>query len=221
MFHRKIINTIRKNRIKKRFGENVDVSPNTVFDDATKLKGYNCIGDNANICGSEIGRFSYIGNNSNLSHCEIGAFCSISWDVEILVGEHPTNFVSTHPAFFSPRKFADMCFNPKTRFEEVKYFKDNIYVLIGNDVLINADVKIVCGVKIGDGAIVRAGAVITKDVEPYSIVGGVPARVIKKRFNDGDIDFLREFKWWEKDVEWLKMHVDLFDDVEKLRSFAQ
>ena len=73
-------------------------------------------------------------------------------------------------------------------------------------------------VNIGDGVVVAAGAVVTKDIPPYAIVGGVPAKIIRYRFNEETIQKLLEMKWWEKDLEWIKNHADNFDDVEQLFS---
>ena len=70
---------------------------------------------------------------------------------------------------------------------------------IGNDVWIGLNATILDGVTIGDGAIVAAGAVVTKDVPPYAVVAGVPAKIIKYRFTESQIDFLLKFRWWEKD----------------------
>ena len=81
---------------------------------------------------------------------------------------------------------------------------------------IGYNVTILGGVSIGDGAIVAAGAVVTKDVEPYTIVGGVPAKPLKKRFTDEQIEFLLGFKWWEKDREWIKENKDYFLNIENL-----
>lgn len=75
------------------------------------------------------------------------------------------------------------------------------------------------GITIGDGAVVMAGAVVTKDVPPYAIVGGVPAKVIKYRYDEDTVRFLLSFKWWNKDIEWLRKHWDLLCDVEKLKNF--
>ena len=72
------------------------------------------------------------------------------------------------------------------------------------------------GVHIGDGAVVAAGAVVTKDVSPYSIVGGVPAKEIKKRFSDEQIEKLLEIKWWEQSKEWIKSNADAFKSVDSI-----
>ena len=89
-------------------------------------------------------------------------------------------------------------------------------VEIGNDVWVGNDVRIIGGVKIGDGAVIGSCALVTKDVEPYSIVGGVPAKVIKKRFSDDIISKLLETKWWNKDAEWISSNAEIFDNVENL-----
>jgi tetrahydrodipicolinate N-succinyltransferase len=72
------------------------------------------------------------------------------------------------------------------------------------------------GVTIGDGAIIGAGAVVTKDVPPYAIVGGIPARLIKYRFEPDEIEFLLKLKWWDKDLEWIKNNSKLFNNIKKL-----
>ncbi len=89
---------------------------------------------------------------------------------------------------------------------------------IGNDVWIGANVLILDGVTIGNGAIIAAGAVVTKDVPPYAVVGGVPAKIIKYRFNKEEIDFLEQLKWWEKDEKWLTEYGKYFNNVELLKN---
>lgn len=88
-----------------------------------------------------------------------------------------------------------------------------VAVKIGNDVWIGTGVLILEGVTIGDGAVVAAGAVVTKDVEPYAIVGGVPAKVIRYRHTEEQRDKLIEFKWWDKDLDWIKNNAELFCNV--------
>lgn len=90
--------------------------------------------------------------------------------------------------------------------------------IIGNDVWIGAYVNIIEGITIGDGAIIAAGSVVTQDVPPYAVVGGVPAKVIKYRFEQDIIEQLKKIEWWNKDQKWLKKNAHLFDDVYKFCS---
>ena len=89
----------------------------------------------------------------------------------------------------------------------------DFFCKIGNDVWIGEDVKILGGVTIGDGALVAAGAVVIRDVPPYTIVGGVPAKVIKSRFEPSQVEFLLKFQWWNKDEDWIKNNVEKFQDI--------
>ena len=77
------------------------------------------------------------------------------------------------------------------------------------------DLKIMDGVSIGNGAVVAAGAVVTKDVPPYAIVGGVPAKIIKYRFTPDQIEFLQQFKWWNMPEDWIRENWQMFEDIEK------
>lgn len=108
-------------------------------------------------------------------------------------------------------------------FQETRYVdtEGRFKVVIGNDVWIGAYAKIVEGVRIGDGAVIAAGAVVTKDVPPYAIVGGVPAKIIKYRFEEKQIKQLLELKWWNKDIAWLKTHAEKFRDVQELLNSAK
>lgn len=160
------------------------------------------IDKNSNIYSSLIGRYSYVGKNFTASHSEIGAFCSVSWNVSIGGAEHDYNRVSTHAFLFSP-KFGLV--------DSPKYDRFNKSCIIGNDVWIAANVCVCRGVKIGDGAVIAAGAVVTKDVEPYTIVAGVPAAPIKKRFDDDVIDYLIKSKWWNLPHEIIKENIGLFN----------
>lgn len=91
--------------------------------------------------------------------------------------------------------------------------------MIGSDCWIGYDVKVVQGVKIGDGAMVLTGAVVTKDVPPYAIVGGVPAKVMKYRFDEETINFLLECKWWNNKIEWFSKNWLYLSNIEKLKNY--
>jgi serine acetyltransferase len=103
----------------------------------------------------------------------------------------------------------------KNLFNENRFldYKKNIIIRIGNDVWIGNNVTILGGVSVGNGAIIGAGAVVTKNVEPYSIVGGVPAKVLKYRFDETSRKSLLNFAWWEKDIQWIKKHAVEFSNV--------
>jgi len=170
---------------------------------------YNTIYDRCNLFNVSLDDFTYIAANTNISQTSIGKFCSIGPNCQIGLGKHPSSqFVSTHPLFYSTRKQAQITISDKNYFQEFENIE------IGNDVWVGANVIIIDGVKIGDGAIVAAGSVVTKEVPPYSIVGGVPARVIKYRFNESQINSLLTIKWWEKDMDWIKNSYLMFHDID-------
>ena len=186
---------------------NVKIKSNVIISKNTDFEGLNVIHSGVNIYDSSIGFASYIGNNTKLSNTQIGKYCSIAHEVELLESTHPTSgFASTHPAFFSLLKQSGFTFVNKQLFQEELFFdkKKNIKLKIGNDVWIGAKVIIIAGIEIGDGAIIGAGSIVTKNVPPYAIVVGVPAKIIKFRFDEATIDKLLKFKWWNKDKAWLE-----------------
>jgi acetyltransferase-like isoleucine patch superfamily enzyme len=114
--------------------------------------------------------------------------------------------------FYSLRKQTGTTFAQKQMFDELRP-----PITIGNDCWIGQGALLVGGVSIGDGSVVLAGAVVTKDVPPYAIVGGVPAKLIKCRYDADTINFLLEKKWWNKPIEWLKENSSLLNDIDKLK----
>lgn len=194
--------------------KNVVISPHSYFNQQTVLEGNNRVGRASSVSNSLIGRNTYIGNNCNLSKCKVGRFCSIASNVKIIADTHPSSvFVSTSPSFYSTLLQNGQTFVNKNKFEE--YLRiDGYNVIIENDVWIGTNAIIKGGIKIGNGAIIAMGAVVTKDVPPYAIVGGVPAKVIKYRFNEEQIARLQEIKWWDKSDSWLQSHADDFENIE-------
>ena len=160
------------------------------------------------------GSSSYVAQNSTLVNVTVGRYCSIGQHVEIGMYRHPArDFVATHPAFFSPTNEAVLQhFVDIPRFEE-----EPLPTTLGSDVWIGNNAMIPGGIRIGHGAVVAAGAVVTKDVPPYAIVGGNPARVIRYRFNDDDIAFLLSHPWWELDMVQVRALAPYFGDIATLR----
>lgn len=155
----------------------------------------------------EIGDYSYIAKNCNISNCVIGKFCSIGPNFCCGLGIHPTNGISTSPMFYSTAKQ-----NGTTLVEEDSYIEHK-KSFVGNDVFIGANVTVIDGVSIGDGAVIGAGAVVVNDIPPYAIAVGVPARVIKYRFDSGTQQKLNNSKWWNYDEEQLKKVAEFEFDI--------
>lgn len=153
---------------------------------------------------SSIGDYSYIGQDARLIYAHVGRFCSLAGDGAYGMGSHSLDYLSTSSIFTSKRNGTRIKLTNKSSFEEYKE------IHIGNDVWIGTKVLIMGGVNIGNGAVVAAGAVVTKDVPPYAIVGGVPAKILKYRFHEDIIHKLEASKWWTLDEETLKKNIHLF-----------
>lgn len=170
---------------------------------------YVTIYDNVSLYECTLGDFTYVTSRTNIARTTLGKYCSVGPDCKIGLGKHPSKeFVSTHPIFFSISRLAQISFADRSYFEEF----DNI--AIGNDVWIGANVIVIDGIRIGDGAIVAAGSVVTKDVPPYAIVGGVPAKVIRFRFEQYQIEKLLEIKWWDMNIDYLKNDFKKFHNID-------
>ena len=151
---------------------------------------------------TQLGDYSYVQKNSSVWHTTIGKFCSISWNVSIGGGEHDFHKVTTHSLLYATAYgFVD----------KAMYDRFSSPCTIGNDVWIGAGASILRGVKVGDGAVIGAGAVVTKDVEPYSIVVGVPAKKVGQRCEDQIISKMLEIKWWDLPIQVIKDNIELFN----------
>lgn len=185
--------------------------------------------------GCKIGRYTY-GYESLLEFYpiaeSIGRYCSINGTAKIY-NNHPMESVTTHPMLdhilFYPWEVYEnrlRCvqtygiYDDNAEFEN-SLIRNNRPVVIGNDVWIGANVVILPGVNIGDGAVLAAGAVVTRDVAPYAIVGGVPAKTIRYRFEEKMIEKFLEIKWWDWEIDEIEKNIELFYRPEEfIRKFA-
>lgn len=142
-------------------------------------------------------------NNDKL---KIGKFCSIACGAKFLfnAANHTINSLSTYPF---PIFFEEWNLDTDTT-SIAKAWDNKGDIIIGNDVWIGYEAVILAGVTIGDGAIIASRAVVTKDVPPYTIVGGVPAKIIKKRFDERTIDKLIELRWWDWSKEDIRRNIN-------------
>lgn len=188
------------NKIKIILSKEVEVEESVVIEEGVEIGHL-----------KKMSRGLYIGKRTYIGACSrIGRFTSISFDVKIGLVGHPLNYISTSPVFYAKRRgWLD-----KNLYDETTQGT----VEIGNDVLISANVMILAGVKIGNGAVIGAGSFVNKDVPPYAIVVGSPAKVIKYRFDDDTIKNLEEMKWWDLPKEELLKYESFFNNVEAFTS---
>lgn len=165
------------------------------------------------IGSSSVGNYTYIGANCKFERTTIGSFCSIASDVICGTASHPLDYVSTYPGFYTDKTAGAQWFG---KFHE---FLDEKRVIIGSDVWIGARAIILGGITIADGAVIAAGAVVTKDVPPYAIVGGVPAKIIKYRFTPEVVSKLYNSKWWLNDVDTIRQLSEYITDTEKFINY--
>lgn len=143
----------------------------------------------------ECGAFSYSYSHMHMN-VSVKRYTSISSDVNEMGAAHPLNFVTTSP-IITDQPFYDIAHSHKKLWNLIPFNKDYGRILIGNDCWIGSHVLIKGGTTIHDGAIIASGAVVTKDVPPYSIVGGNPAKIIRMRFDDKIIEKFLRLKWWD------------------------
>lgn len=175
----------------------IRISPECRFESPCRITGaVNC---KTHI---EVGAFTTFDGeecDGRIRNVKIGRYCSVAKHVDIGLPQHPVDWLSIHPRQYFP-DYYNWSHQTGKDVATLPFPGEAGMTVIGNDVWIGDHVVIMSGVKIGDGAIVAAGAVVTKDVPPYAIVGGVPARVIKYRFDENTIRRLIDLQWWDYDI---------------------
>ena len=194
------------NKSKAVFSKRIAFST-TVF--GSHIAKYSALKQHVRFYNSKIGDYSYAGRNCLIQNTEIGKFVSIADGCNIGLPSHPVEYLSTSPVFLNGKNMLGK------HFSELD-FQPNKPTQIGNDVWIGSNALIKAGVKIGDGAIIGAGAVVTHDVPPYEIWAGVPAKCIRKRFDDETIAELLKLRWWDWDDEKIKRYAHLFSSPNAL-----
>lgn len=165
------------------------------------------VGTGSNCIAVKMGRYSYMGKNNSICNAEIGAFCSIASYCAIGGGTHSLVAVSTSPVFQGGRNILGK------NFAELNGVISKP-VKIGNDVWIGENVFINDNIIIGDGAVIGAHSVVTHDVPPYAIVVGAPAKVVRYRFKEEEIDELLQIRWWEWPEDRILQMGYCFDSIE-------
>jgi acetyltransferase-like isoleucine patch superfamily enzyme len=139
----------------------------------------------------QIGAHSYMNGGVIRERTDIGRYCSIAYDVVIGIGSHATDLLSSHP--FATKRVSRDYVNPRKSWKQRTTIEDDVWIGRG--------VTVLQGVRMGVGSVAAAHAVVRKDVPPYAIVGGVPAKVIRYRFDEGTIERLIESEWWMLPLE--------------------
>jgi len=198
----------------KNLGLEPVIDPTAIVRDS-QLGAYTEIGARTKIAETIMGDYSYIVNDGDVIYSTIGKFCSIAAQVRINPGNHPMWRASQ--SHFTYR--ASSYFEGEADEGEFFDWRRAHHVSIGNDVWIGHGVVILAGRKIGTGAVIAAGAVVSKDVEPYTIVGGVPAKEIGRRFPKVIANQIEELAWWNWDHETLRTRLPDFRSL-KIEEFV-
>ena len=183
-----------------------DISPLALWDSYSTITPYTSLQRKAKLMNSHVGRHSRICINTELFNTRVGNFSIIARNCVVGLGAHPTNTLSPHSIFYKRNRWKwhdDWC-------KDTGFRESDKPITIGNGVWIGMRCLILDGVTIGDGAIVAAGAVVTKDVPPFAVVGGVPAKVLKYRFSPEVIERLLEIQWWNLPDEEITRIKDIF-----------
>jgi phosphonate metabolism protein (transferase hexapeptide repeat family) len=202
-----------KDKPKKSLSEKPTIHEGAMILDS-QIGSWTEIGKNTKILESTVGDYTYDAGDVMIVYTDVGKFCSIASHTRINPGNHPKWRVTQHHFTYRRAQFG---FGEEDD-EEFFNWRREHRCSIGNDVWLGHGTTIMPGVKIGHGAIVGSGAVVTKDIGPYEIAVGVPAKVIKKRFDDQTIAKLLEIRWWDWERASLE---ERFDDLIDMNVFLE
>lgn len=191
--------------LQKHANQSCKIHPGAFIDRDSKIDKYNVLFKNSKIINSTIGSHTYLQENAIINSTDAGKFCSFGSNVYIGLPRHKLDGVSTHPAFylFNTPLVKKFCMNNN--------FIPNPRTKIGHDVWIGFGACIIAGLSIGTGCVIGAGAVVTKNVPPYAIVGGVPAKIIRYRFNKKTRKEIISTKWWNFPDQWIFQNLKNFN----------
>lgn len=190
-------------KIKGLIQRNVSVFARVEFSDVSK---HAKVWGGSKLYYSSLGDYSYVGRHSRLTYTDVGKFCSIAGESIIGMGTHTIDNISTSSIFTERHNGTGQSWTSVNVVEPYRKVK------IGNDVWIGSRAMVMGGVTIGDGAVVGAGAIVTRDVPPYAVVAGVPAKIIKYRFSEEIRQAMEEITWWDKSDDILRDNMSLFQE---------
>ncbi|MCL1632165.1 acetyltransferase [Sporolactobacillus sp. CPB3-1] len=183
----------------------------------SQLGAWTDIGPNTHMEDTTFGDYSYTAGDADIIYATIGKFCSIASHVRINPGNHPMDRVTQHHITYRRRRYG----LAGTDDERIFNWRKAHWVTIGHDVWIGHGATIMAGITIGTGAVIGAGAVVTKDVAAYTIVAGVPARPLRKRFSETLIHQFLESRWWDWDRQMIEQHYEELCDPEAFIKLIQ
>lgn len=197
-----VANCCRRNFVKEKAESNVEIHYLASLNEVS-FRGSALIAHHAQLQNVQVGDRTSIGRYTKVRDCEIGKYCSISWDTTLGAVAHPMETITSCALTY--RKFYG--------FVDADLAHPQLATVIGNDVWIGCGVTVVSGVCVGNGSVIGAGAVVTKDVPPYAIAAGVPARIIGWRFEEKVRALLDGVRWWDWPDSVISEHLALFKEA--------
>lgn len=195
-----------REHLKREYNVTLPSDSELILRRSVRLEEHTLVASNCILMVREIGSFTYIGRKCELYSTNlIGRYCSFGQEILMGAGPHPTDWLSTSSFFYRKGMFGGARLTEEFYVAQAADFVGVTKpVVVGNDVWIGSRAIIMAGVEIGHGAVIAAGAIVTKDVEPYAIVAGVPAKIIRKRFDDTVVERLLASEWWRVKPDLLK-----------------